>query len=178
MAEQFKVSQLKDEISIFDEFVEIPVSSQDKEYIVKMYPYFKPERIRDLVNELVDFYKLCDKEKVSIPQIEQDDLIGYFIVKYFTNMIFTKSKKAKKIYEEFKLTLNSQLFKTLMETYPKDSIQSVYERIYQVIEVNAELQNQFKQYQETLKDLPLENREVFEQFTNKQKSESESKVVN
>lgn len=165
MSEQFKVSQLKDEVSMYDEFVEIPVTSQNKEYIVKMYPFFKPERIRDLVNEMSEFYKACEKEKFTFPEIEQDDLVGYFIVKYFTNMKFTKSKKVKSIYDEFKLALNSQLFKTLMESYPKESIQSVYERIYSIFEANVTLQNQMKELQDNIKDLPLENRDIFEQLS-------------
>lgn len=161
MAEQFKVAQLKDEVSIYDEFVEIPVNSQDKEYIVKMYPYFKPEKVRDLVEEIGEFYLSCEKEKITVSQKEQDDIVGYFITKYFTNMIFTKSKKAKKVYEEFKIAVNSGLFKTLMEAYPKESIMSVYDRIYEVLEANAELESQMQRYQQVLKELqPLENREI------------------
>jgi N-glycosylase/DNA lyase len=164
MAKQFSVSQLKDEVSIYDEFVDIPVTVQGKEYIVKMFPYFKPEGIRDLVNEMIDFFKASETEKLIIPQIEEDDLVGYFIVKHFTDMKFTKSKKAKVIYNEFKLVLNSQLFKVLMETYPQESIKSVYDRIFSVIENNEQLKNKFKETQDVIKDLPLENREIFEKL--------------
>jgi N-glycosylase/DNA lyase len=164
MTKQFSVSQLKDEVSIYDEFVDIPVTVQGKEYIVKMFPYFKPEGIRDLVNEMIDFFKASETEKLMIPQIEEDDLVGYFIVKHFTDMKFTKSKKAKVIYNEFKLVLNSQLFKVLMETYPQESIKSVYDRIFSVIENNEQLKNKFKETQDVIKDLPLENREIFEKL--------------
>jgi N-glycosylase/DNA lyase len=164
MTKQFSVSQLKDEVSIYDEFVDIPVTVQGKEYIVKMFPYFKPEGIRDLVNEMIDFFKASETEKLIIPQIEEDDLVGYFIVKHFTDMKFTKSKKAKVIYNEFKLVLNSQLFKVLMETYPQESIKSVYDRIFSVIENNEQLKNKFKETQGVIKDLPLENREIFEKL--------------
>jgi N-glycosylase/DNA lyase len=164
MTKQFSVSQLKDEVSIYDEFVDIPVTVQGKEYIVKMFPYFKPEGIRDLVNEMIDFFKASETEKLMIPQIEEDDLVGYFIVKHFTDMKFTKSKKAKVIYNEFKLVLNSQLFKVLMETYPQESIKSVYDRIFSVIENNEQLKNKFKETQDVIKGLPLENREIFEKL--------------
>lgn len=164
MSEQFKVSQLQDEVSIYDEYVEIPVTAQGKEYTVKMYPYFKPEKIRDLVNELIEFFKAADKEKVEVKPIEEDDLVGYYIIKYFTDMVFTKSKKAKNIYAEFKLALNSQLFKVLMETYPKESIQQVYERIFAITEASTNFENKFKEMQEMIKNLPLENREVIEKL--------------
>jgi hypothetical protein len=167
MAKQFSVAQLQDEVSMYDEFVEIPVTAQGKEYIVKMYPYFKPEKIRDLVNELIEFFKASDKEKVTVQPIEEDDLVGYYIIKYFTDMKFTKSKKAKNIYAEFKLALNSQLFKVLMETYPQESVQQVYERIYAITEANAKFGDKFKEMQETIKNLPLENRDVLEKLGNK-----------
>jgi hypothetical protein len=167
MSEKLSVSQLKDEVSMYDEFAEFPIVISGKEYIVKMFPYFKPEKIRDLVNELFDFLKAADKEKVNIPPIEEDDLVGYFIVKYFTDMTFTKSKKAKVIYNEFKLTLNSKLFKVLMESYPKDSIQLVYDRIYGIIEADAQLKNRFSEMQEVMNNLQLENRDIFEKLNTK-----------
>ena len=70
MTKQFSVSQLKDEVSIYDEFVDIPVTVQGKEYIVKMFPYFKPEGIRDLVNEMIDFFKASETEKLMIPHMK------------------------------------------------------------------------------------------------------------
>jgi hypothetical protein len=169
MANQFSVSQLQDEVSIYDEYVEIPVVAQGKEYMVKMYPYFKPEKIRDLVNELIQFFQAAEKEKVVIQPIEEEDLIGYYIIKYFTDMKFTKSKKAKNIYSEFKLALNSQLFKVLMETYPQESIQQVYERIFNIGEAKEMFESKFQEAQEMIKDLPLENREVIQKLGNKLK---------
>jgi hypothetical protein len=169
MSEQFSVSQLKDEVLIYDEFVEIPVVTQGKEYVVKMYPYFKPEKIRDLVNELIQFFQAADKEKVAIQPIEEEDLIGYYIMKYFTDMKFTKSKKAKNIYAEFKVALNSQLFKVLMETYPQDSIQHVYKRIFDIGEAKEMFENKFQEAQEMIKDLPLENRDVIQKLGSKLK---------
>jgi hypothetical protein len=160
MSEKLSISQLKDEVSMYDEFVEIPVTINEKEYTVKMFPYFKPEKIRDLVNELHDFLKAAQKEKLTVPSIEEDDLVGFFIVKYFTNLASTKSKKAKTIYNEFKLALNSKLFKVLMKTYPKESIGAVYDRIYDVLEANAELKDRFKDYQDVIRNLPIENKEI------------------
>jgi DNA uptake protein ComE-like DNA-binding protein len=164
MSEQFSVSQLQDEVSMYEEFVEIPVTAQGKEYIVKMYPFFKPEKVRDLVDEMIEFFKVADKEKVEVKPIEEDDLIGYFVIKYFTDMKFTKSKKAKSIYNEFKLALNSQLFKVLMETYPEESIKSVHERIYAVRDASLKFGDKIKEVQELVKNMPLENRDILEKL--------------
>jgi hypothetical protein len=164
MSGQFSVSQLQDEVSVYDEYVEFPIQTQGKEYIVKLFPFFKPEKVRDLVIDLQNFFKAAEQEKVNISPIEEDDLVGYFIVKYFTDMKFTKSKKAKVIYNEFKLTLNSQLFKILMKSYPQESVQSVYERIFEIIEVDNQMKNKFKDAQNLIKELPLENKEVINQL--------------
>ena len=80
MSQQFSVAQLKDEIAIYDEFVEIPVTVLDKEYTVKMFPYFKPEKVRDLVSELQGFFQECQKVKFTIPKIEEDDLMDILLL--------------------------------------------------------------------------------------------------
>lgn len=160
MSEKFKVSDLRDEVSMYDEFVEIPVTSQGKEYIVKMYPYFLPEKIRDLVDELVEFIKKCKEENLTIPQREEDDLKGYFIIKYFTDMIFTDSPLAKDIYDEFKIALNSSLFSTLMKSYPKESIYAVYERINEVIQASAEIETMLMNAQKAIQELNLQNKDI------------------
>jgi hypothetical protein len=79
-------------------------------------------------------------------------------------MKFTTSKKAKKIYDEFKLALNSDLFKVLMETYPKESITKVWNRIFEVSEASTRLEHKVKEAQENIKNLPIENRDVFEKL--------------
>jgi hypothetical protein len=163
-SKKLSVSQLKDEVSMYDEFVEIDVNVNGTDYVVKMYPYFKPEKVRDLVNELIEFFKASEKEKLDIPSIEEDDLIGYYIIKYFTDMKFTSSKKAKKIYEEFKLVLNSDLFKVLMETIPKKSFEKVIDRIFEVRDASMLLQDKFKAAQENIKNLNLENKDIFEKL--------------
>lgn len=169
MAEQFSVSQLQDEVSMYDEFVEIDFTSQGKEYTIKLFPFFKPEKIRDLVNEMIEFFKAAEKEKVEVKQIEEDDLVGYYILKYFTDMKFTKSKKAKNIYAEFKFALNSPLFKQLMEAYPKESVKTVIDRIYEVSNASIKIKNDIEEAQGKIKDLPLENREIIEKLGNKLK---------
>ncbi|MGD6876772.1 hypothetical protein [Bacillus infantis] len=161
------IQMIKDEVSMYDEYVEIPVPVGGRELTVKMYPYFKPEKVRDLVSSLTEFYQLCEKEKVTVPEIDQDDLIGYFIVKYFTDIKFSRSKKAKSIFEEFKVAQNSTLFKVLMETFPKESIYSVHDRIFDVLKVSAEYEANKEKYKNMIDELPLENKEIFKSLQNK-----------
>lgn len=168
MGKQVSIAMLKEEVKMYDEFIEIPLTLADgTNYSIKLYPYFKPDKVRDLIDEMTEFIQNCNKEKVEIPKNEEDDLIGYFIVKYFTDLKFTKSKKAKIIYEEFKIALNTEIFKILIEAFPPESIQKVYERMHEVIEANAKLHDIASKAQKQIQELPLENRQLFEEYVQK-----------
>ena len=170
MGKQVSIKQLEPEVNIYKEFVEIPVTinGNDEEYAIKLYPYFKPEKIKKLVNELVLFFQTAAKEKLNIPDEEQDDLIGFFMVKHFTNLKFTTSKKAVNIYKEFKIALNTSVFKTLIETFPAESKYEVMQRIFEISTTNEKLQAVIGKAQEAFKDLPLEHREML--FGNENKA--------
>jgi hypothetical protein len=51
-----------------------------------------------------------------------------------------------------------------MKSYPQESVQSVYERIFEIIEVDNQMKNKFKDAQNLIKELPLENKEVINQL--------------
>jgi N-glycosylase/DNA lyase len=160
MSKQLSMQVIKEDVKKYDEFIELPVKAQGNEYIVKIYPFFKPEKVRDMLNEMIGFYRNCEKEKVNVKDEEFDDIVGYFIVKHFTNIKTTTSEKAKKIYEEFKVAINSQLFEVILKTLPEESIQYVYNKIFEIIELNAKLQNKIKKFQDEIKNLPLENKDI------------------
>jgi hypothetical protein len=178
MGKQLAISNLKDEVSAYDEYVEFDVNSDSETYTVKMYPFFKPEKIRDLIEDMINFAKKCEEEKIKINDKDEDDLVGFFILKHFTNIKFTKSKKAKKLYEEFKIALNAKMFGEILKAFPEQSILDVQKMLYDHLEMSVKAHKTREEFQERIKGLELENREVFEQFANKQKIESESKVVN
>lgn len=166
----FKLSQLKEINKIYDEFVEIQIDVPTEEGIVqetiKLYPAFKPEKIRDLVEEMTEFYKAADKEKIKIEDKEMDDIVGYFIFRHFTDITMTKSKKAKILHEEYKLLINSSLYKQIGKLIPEQSIQSVYEYIQEVIEASVKIEKQLRQQQKEIKNLKLENKEVIDMVNN------------
>ena len=142
------MSVLEKENNIQDEEVSISFDINGDNYEVKMYPYFKPEKIRDLVNDLVLFYKNAEKEKLEVDSQEESDLIGYFLIKHFSNIKTTKSKVAKTIYKEFKTALNSVVIQEIIKTFPSESIEKVYTRIYEVIESGAKVKDIMEQNNE------------------------------
>lgn len=160
MAERLSISMIKDEVKMFDEYIDIPFTAQGKEVNVRLYPFFSPTAIRDMVNDLAEFFRNAKKEKVKYKDEEFDDIVGYFILRHFTDIKFTKSKKAKTLYDEFKIIVNSQVFKVLLETIPKESIKAVYDRIFEIIELSAEFENRIKEIQKQIQELPLENRDI------------------
>ncbi|GLI86641.1 hypothetical protein ANABIO32_44880 [Rossellomorea marisflavi] len=144
MGKQLSIANLEEEISHFDEVVEVDFEGRNGEkYTIKIKPFFKPEKVRNLVVELIDFYKKAEEEKLKIPEFEQEDLIPFFIIKHFTNIKFTRSKKAKKVYEEFKTAINAAMFIPLLDAFPQESIQAVYERIYDQIEKTAQFKEKY-----------------------------------
>lgn len=164
MSNQLSVSVLREENKIYDEYVEIPVISQNKEYIIKLYPFFPPEKIKSLVISLAEFFHNAEKEKVKLEAKFEDDLVMYYIVKYFTDIKFSKSKKAKSIYDEFKSVINSKVYKEMVKLFPEQSISEVYDQIFETLDSSALLKEKFKDVQKIFNELPLQNREAFEQL--------------
>jgi hypothetical protein len=160
MAERLSISMLKQEVEVYNESVDIPFVVGDKEINVKLKPFFSPTLIRDIVSDITLFFLNADKEKLIIDKNEEDDIVGYFILRHCTDIKFSKGKKAKTLYDEFKILVNSQIFKVLLDAIPQESIASVYDTIYEVIEVSTKFQKQLKKYQEQIKELPLKNREI------------------
>jgi hypothetical protein len=165
MAESAKkdvMSLLAEEVKSFDESVELNVDVNGQQIPIKMFPFFKPDKIRKCVEDLVSFFMKSKEEKLVITESDEEDIVGYFIIKYFTDIKMTNAKKAKSIMKEIELLRNSKLYKVLMKSYPKESIQDVYDQIYDIIETNAELENNFKKYKDIIQNLPLKNKESFD----------------
>lgn len=157
-------AMLKEEVSVYDEFVEFTWGSTE----LKLYPFFKPELVKNLVNEFYTFIALCEQEKVELKEDEKDDFLCYLMIKYFTSVKTTKGKKAKTIYDEFKLVINSKFYTEVMGLFPKESTDSVFRRKLEVEEMYAKLGEELMKAQEQYGELDLENRELIETaFKNK-----------
>ncbi|MCM3394842.1 hypothetical protein [Cytobacillus oceanisediminis] len=123
---------LIEENEIYDEFIEIPVMYEAKEYIIKAYPYVSPVKLTNIVDQLSAFYQNANQEKVNVLEEEKSDLLAYFLVKNSTDVTFTKSKKAKTVYQEFKQLLHSRVFKAIVKTFPEQTFRELHERIAEV----------------------------------------------
>nr|BDD47801.1 hypothetical protein 2 [Bacillaceae bacterium] len=157
---QLNMKVIKEDNKRYKEFVTIDIEAQGNTYEVKIYPFLSPSLVAKLRDELIEFRQNVDKEKLTIEDTEWDDLISYFIVRHFTNIKMTKSKKAKTIYEEFKEAINSKLFEVILKSFPEESIMSVHEKIYELAEMNAILEQRMKQIQKEIQGLDLENKDI------------------
>ena len=157
---QLSIAQLKPEVDVYKESIDVPVTlpNSEDEINVKLFPLFSPTSVAKLVNEYLLFLAQCKQENVEVLEEDEGDILGYFIVKYFTDIKTTKSKKAKMIIEEVDLLKNSQLYKELMKLFPVASVQSVHERIMEVNEAFANLEGQMRVIQKQMNELDLENR--------------------
>lgn len=160
MTKQLSMKVIADDNKKYKEQVELPVTAQGQEFLVTFHPYFSPTKIKKLVDELILFYQNAKKEKVNPNEDEFDDLVAYFIIRTFTNIKMTTSKKAKTIYEEYKSAIDSTLFQLILSTIPEESIMEVHKRILQSIELSGRLESKVKMVKEEIDNLPLENREI------------------
>jgi hypothetical protein len=161
MSKQLPISVFREENKLYEEFIEIPVTAQGLEYIVKLFPFFSPEKIRDLVKDLVEFCKAAVSDNIHIDDIEQSDVVGYFILKHFTDVKFSKSKKAKNIYAEFKAVLNAKVFQDILKSFPESSVNDVWNRIHEVLAENEKVQKRMEnKVKEAKVDLHLIHNDV------------------
>lgn len=161
------INALKDETKMYDETIEVAtITHEDKEYVIQFYPFFKYEKIRKLVLELGQFFINADKEKIKIDPLEEDGIINYFIIKHFSKGLkFTTGKKAKTIYDEFKVFYNSSLYQVFKDEVftteiVEKSKEEVLKEIFDNIELNAKFEQRLKEAQEMIQDLPLENKDI------------------
>lgn len=161
------ISALKDEVSIYDETIEVTtITHNNKDIKIEFHPLFKYESIRKCVLEIGQFYQNAMQEGIEIDPIDEDALIDYFIIRHFSKGLkFTTSKKAKTIHEEFKIVYNSSLYRLFKnEIFTNELVEKskeqVIEEIWKNIELAGKLENRLKQAQDMIKNLPLENRDI------------------
>ena len=142
------MAQIAKENTIYDEIVEIPVHVGDTEHVIQLHPYFTNTKVRDMVEELRAFIVNSSDENLKL-NIEQElhDIIGYFMVRHFSNIKMTTSKKAKRIFMEYKQALDSDVFKVIIRAIPKESIQKVYQAICELQELYVTLEKQMQYLQ-------------------------------
>ncbi|MGD7047088.1 hypothetical protein FZC83_02395 [Rossellomorea marisflavi] len=163
MSKQLSIAVLEEEIKHYDEVFEVDfVGRNGESYVVKIHPYFKPEKVSATLREAGDFFNKAKEEKLVVPEFEQEDLIMFFIVKQFTNLKFTRSKKAKKVYSEFKIAINTPLFAEIVKAFPDESLEAVYKRMYEIQEKTQEFQEKYvKQAEEVFAEMKTKNKEIF-----------------
>ncbi|PGZ96946.1 hypothetical protein COE51_16375 [Bacillus pseudomycoides] len=164
MSKQLSMKEIKADSQKYNEYIEIPL--QDDKYVVKVYPYFSPSKVSVLLNDLTNFYRNATEEKVNLNSENFDDILGYFIVRHFSDIKMTKSKKAKMIFEEFKLAQNSTLFELILKSIPEESIDYLFGKVYELIEFSAKLETRLKLAQDQMKNVNLD---VENHLNNKEK---------
>ncbi len=167
MAKQLNMSTVKESNKIYSETVDIELTVGNEEYIVKFLPFFSPITVNKMLLDIGEFLTKSQEEKLDVKDSEFDDILGYFIVKHFTNIKFSQSKKAKSIYSEYNEAKNSKLFDIILKSVPEESMKYVYEKIFERQEMVSKLQGQLELAQKKLKDYDFTNKEVKDLFVGK-----------
>ena len=135
-------------------------------FIIKLYPYFKPEKIKDCVNEMGLFFKKCEDEKITISKEEEDDIVIFFIIRHFTNLKMSSSEKAKRIYNDFKTVINSDVYRFLVETLPEESIIKVYDFAFEAIKNTEKINRKTTEHQNLVEDFREKHKDILQQINN------------
>lgn len=157
-------SLVKDEVEAYNTYFDIPFIpfGQTDPVQIRIYPLFSPQKVAITVNEYIGFINKAVQEKINITPEEEGDLLGYFVIKNFTNVKTTTSKKAKTVYDEFKMLVNSRFYTEIISFFPEESMRAVHERLFEIIEASDQLNTQFKQIQKEAEKVINENKETFD----------------
>lgn len=134
-----KFEDIEQEVIVYDEMVEFDVEVNGKEEVVKFYPYFKVEKINELIKEMSEFYANAKTEKIFIKDEEFPDMVMFFIIRHFTDLDFGESVKADILYKQFNVVKNAKLFKLLSESFPRESVISVFDNTQELMSQNEVL---------------------------------------
>ncbi|MGM7720490.1 hypothetical protein [Metabacillus sp. Hm71] len=160
MNKKLTMGIIKEDNKRYKEYLTIDVDVNGENHEVKIYPYFAPEKVAKLRDDFIEFIRNTKKEKVEVDDNEWSDIIGYFIIKHFTDIAMTTSKKAKTIYAEYKQVINSTVTEFILKQFPVESILYVHDKINEISEMEEKLIGRIKNVQKEIKDLDLENKDI------------------
>lgn len=161
---KMKMSDLKKETDIYNEFVVLSPEYDGETFDIKIYPFFSPTKIKDMIQEYSEFINSLKEAKIKIDiESEHGDILAYFIIRNFTDIETTKSKSANTIYKEYKMSLDSKLIKEIIRMIPENSMNSIYEYVQEINDALDKINSMNT-------DLPLEkleNKELIQEIFSK-----------
>lgn len=160
MSKKLSLKQVEKENEIYKETIDVPIKVNGEDYAIVMYPFFSPTRIENVVNEFAKFAENAKEEKLKIKENDEIHIVHCFVIKEFTDIKFTTSKKAKTIYAEFKQLINNPLYKELTNYFLKDSMDLVYEAFQNELAYFKKIEDLMSKTQQEIKNLPIENKEI------------------
>ena len=152
------INDLASEVEIYDQTVSFDVEVNGEEMEIKYYPYFKPTKINELIEELIWFYQKAKEEGIEIQDKRFPEIVMFFILRHFTDLQFGEPKNAERLFKEFNIVVNSALFKFFSEeAFLSSSVKDVFEKVNDVVKNNEILSAQMQ----TIVDV---NKEVTDEF--------------
>jgi hypothetical protein len=146
---------------------------------ITFYPIFSDNKIADLYD---DYKNLLQQSKDK--KIELSDRMTYYLLLLQAIRHFTHLGKDMKSTIEYQLEfldaiVDSGYFKIITEeVFLPDQVNKILDKASDILSADMALTDIMTKAQDKFEGLQIKNKDIFEQFANKQKSESESKVVN
>ncbi len=173
MAKENKVlqSMIENEFNKYDEVIDItfndtdPKTKEQKEYTIKFYPYFKPERVVKMLKALQK--DLNDMNADGEVKVEDDHLplfVIYHIIKEFSNLPLTNSKDVNKRIAYFYKFINTDYFKLVDQYILQDEFNKVWDHLMEIMKANEKINRMAKKIQSEIQGLDLKSPELREEL--------------
>lgn len=121
-------------------------------------PYFKPEKISVLLESLAADISDAEDEGIEVNDFNFVDLILYYITKVFSDLhIPTDPKRNFQFFRDF---INSSYFPTIMQSYPEEELQKVFDKAHDTLEQYEYFKTKIKNMQQEIQEYDFQSPEL------------------
>lgn len=169
MAKENKVlqSMIDNNYNKYNEVINItfndvdPKSKEQKEYTIKFYPYFKPERIENMFKQLQkDLNEMNVDGEVKVEDNHLPLFVIYHIIKEFSNLPLSNSKDVNKRIAYFYKFINTDYFKLVEQHILQDEFNKVWDNLIEIMKANEKINRMAKKIQSEIQSLDLKSPEL------------------
>lgn len=157
-AKKLTMTAVRDEYRKYKETTTIRFYANNEVYKVTIYPFFKPERIDNVVLKLREDIAFAEDNGMKIPDNLFFPFVLYQTIREFTDISTPKNPKTN--IQFFRQFYNTYFFQRILDTMIPTEVEKVYQKVLDMIADSQKLENLNKQLEGELNRLELENPEI------------------
>lgn len=162
-ARKLPMRMVKADYDKYKEVVSIDFEEDGRVYSVKLYPYFEPIRINNLIKRLgEDMKEINEHKKLVFP----DELIPLFVLYHilieFSDFPTPKTDNIERKVSYFIKAINTKYFKDVVDHLIQDEVDKVWNNIMDTLAVHEKLKRAEDKFKNKIEKLNLQSPEVRE----------------